>query len=64
MELYLNHVGIIKESNIILDGLTVITGKIVPEKLQLVKLCTLCLVQEVIWLRRLRNPKECTFVLS
>lgn len=31
MELYLNHVGIIKESNFLLDGLTVITGKIVPE---------------------------------
>ena len=27
MELYLNNVGIIKESNILLDGLTVITGK-------------------------------------
>lgn len=27
MELYLNHVGIIKETNILLDGLTVITGK-------------------------------------
>ena len=27
MELYLNNVGIIKESNVLLDGLTVITGK-------------------------------------
>lgn len=27
MELYLNHVGIIKETNILLDGLTVVTGK-------------------------------------